>query len=158
MEVDEQRQRPIYIHIDSSITEPVNQANVNFTTFHMPLNAPLVIDRDIDYRVTLIYAYTRRQGGNSYQRAAPCRLLIKGLGAGNCGRVLRHRLASGDGEFTCVLPASRLEGSCSVRMLPPTPGIYHHLEVQVQEMQGDLIEMKHILMTIEILPRNSFNY
>ena len=152
-----QRRRPTYIHIDSAVTEPVDDRNRNFTTFTMPLNAPLVIENDIDYRVTVIYAYTRRQGGNSYERAAPCRLLIRGLGAGNCGPVLRHRDAPTDTSFTCVLPASKIEGSCSVRMLPPAPGIYHHLEVSVQDMKAELLPMKHVLMTIEILPRHLYN-
>lgn len=137
------RQRPIFIHaeIGSAGGEPI-------TSYLLPLNRPITIEDD-EYNATLMQFYMARVStGGGAERRHPGKLMIKGLSGG--GDPVRDRDKLAENAFTCMVPSMNKEVHGRIPMLPPAPGVYHHLEISVHDMSGEAVRFRHMILTILI--------
>lgn len=139
---------PIYIHADIAVPNAIDN-------YVLPLDHPITIDRRREYRATMrqcfIFADDKMK-----EIKYPCYLLINDMWKSNneerhiVRRQVIRRSDMRTFDAACLLPNSDTIMHSNISMLPPSAGVYNHLEFSIRAMNASIIPFKRLIAIIEI--------
>lgn len=139
--------RRLFIYVDERQTAGEQPISI----YLMPMRHPLVVSEG-ECHATLLQANIASIDTYA-KRNEPCRLHIRQLGVHNEEHSLYHHIEhKPDSSFVCLLPsASASDLHSDVTMMPPTPGLYHCLEICVRSNDsGDIIPLRRLQLIIQL--------
>ena len=139
---------PIHIHVDIAVPSLVE-------SFTIPLSQPITINRHTCYNAKLHQIFIHADE-TVKERKLPCYLVIKDAWKSNLEErhiVQRQTVRRSDFrtiDAACLLPSGEAIVHSNINLLPPTSGIYNHLEFSVIALNKKQISFKRLIAFIEI--------
>lgn len=141
------RAAPLYMQLSVRSDTPIAK-------YTMQLPTPIIIERHRHYKALAHFITVTPAATDVRKWWSPCHVHIDNMWAP--GNEKERRLVREDNcksmplNIACTLPHIKKEAAESVRMLPPSPGVFNHLQISLTDFLGEPIQFTNIYAFIEI--------